>query len=204
MVQRGLLIIVSGPSGAGKGTVCKRLAELMPDLWISVSCTTRSAREGEIPGVTYFFKTHAEFEQMMKRGDLLEWAQVYSNYYGTPRGPIEERLEQGYNVVLEIEMQGAAQVKQQFPQGVFIFLIPPSLDELKRRLIGRGSETQATFNERFGSVEQELARMSEYDYVVVNDTVEAAVERMMAIITAEACSVPRHLDYYHNLMKGAY
>lgn len=202
MVQRGLLIIVSGPSGAGKGTVCKKLSELLPELWVSVSCTTRSPRNGETEGVTYFFKTQEEFQVMIQDGQLLEWAQIYSNSYGTPRQPIEQKLAEGYNVILEIEMQGAMQVKQKFPEGVFIFLIPPSLDELKRRLLARGSETVDTFQERFGSVFQELESMSKYDYVVVNDTVDSAVARMQSIIEAESCSVRRHLEYYHNLMRG--
>lgn len=202
MIQKGLLIVLSGPSGAGKGTVCKALLPKMPTTHYSVSCTTRQPREGEVEGVNYFFKTVEEFKEMVANDELLEYAEVYTNYYGTPRKYVEETLEAGENVVLEIDIQGALQVKKRFPHGVFIFLIPPSLSELKSRIIGRGTETEESFNRRFGAAAEEMSYISEYDYVVVNDEVANACEKIRAIITTELCSVKRNLDYYNELIKG--
>ena len=202
MIQKGLLIVLSGPSGAGKGTVCKALLPSMPTTHYSVSCTTRQPRDGEVEGVNYFFKTVEEFKEMVANNELLEYAEVYTNYYGTPRKYVEDTLAAGENVVLEIDIQGALQVKKQFPHGVFIFLIQPSLSELKSRIIGRGSETEESFNRRFGAAAEEMSYISEYDYVVVNDEVANACEKIRAIITTELCSVKRNLDYYNDLIKG--
>ena len=201
MIQKGLLIVLSGPSGAGKGTVCKALLPTMPTTHYSVSCTTRQPREGEVEGVNYFFKTVEEFKSMVANDDLLEYAEVYTNFYGTPRKYVEETLEAGRNVILEIDIQGALQVKKQFPHGVFIFLIPPSLNELKSRIIGRGSETEESFNRRFGAAAEEMSYISEYDYVVVNDEVANACDKIRSIISSELCSVKRNLDYYNSLIK---
>ena len=201
MIQKGLLIVLSGPSGAGKGTVCKALLPTMPTTHYSVSCTTRQPREGEVEGVNYFFKTVEEFKSMVANDDLLEYAEVYTNFYGTPRKYVEETLEAGRNVILEIDIQGALQVKKQFPHGVFIFLIPPSLNELKSRIIGRGSETEESFNRRFGAAAEEMSYISEYDYVLVNDEVANACDKIRSIISSELCSVKRNLDYYNSLIK---
>jgi guanylate kinase len=202
MVQKGLLIVLSGPSGAGKGTVCKAMLPTMTTTNFSVSCTTRQPREGEVEGVNYFFKSIDEFKGMIERDELLEWAEVYTNFYGTPRKYVDETLDAGENVLLEIDIQGALQVKKKFPNGVFIFLIPPSLDELRSRILGRGSETEESFNRRFGAASDEMSYISEYDYVVVNDEVEKASEKIKAIIAAELCSVKRNLEYYNKLIKG--
>lgn len=191
--ETGILFVLSGPSGAGKGTVCKALMERMPDLCLSISATTRSPRAGEQHGVNYFFRTHAQFEEMIAGDELLEWARVFDNYYGTPRSFVEDRLQEGNDVLLEIDIQGAMQVRKRYPQGVFIFLIPPSATELKARILGRGTETDESFRQRFGAARHELQMMKEYNYVVVNDVVAAACERIEAIITAEHCSVPRNL-----------
>ncbi|MBL0388821.1 guanylate kinase [Tumebacillus sp. ITR2] len=201
MVQKGLLIVLSGPSGAGKGTVCKAMLPTMKTTHYSVSCTTRAPREGEVEGVNYFFKSVDQFKTMISNDELLEWAEVYTNYYGTPRKYVDDMLNAGENVLLEIDIQGALQVKKKFPNGVFIFLIPPSLQELKTRIVGRGSETEESLNIRFGAAAEEMSYISEYDYVVVNDEVEKAADRIRAIITAEQCSVQRNLEYYTSLIK---
>lgn len=192
-VPTGILFVLSGPSGAGKGTVCKALMQRTQSLCVSISVTTRSPRVGEREGVNYFFKSNAEFEDMIAAGELLEWAKVFDNYYGTPRSFVERQLLDGHDVLLEIDIQGAMQVKQHFPDGVFIFLIPPSATELEARILGRGTETEDSFQKRFGAARHELAMMREYDYVVVNDFVEAACGKIEDIRSAEHCSVKRNL-----------
>lgn len=187
----GLLVIVSGPSGVGKGTVCNRLRQMVPKLAYSISATTRSPREGEQHGVNYFFQTKEEFQAMIERDELIEWAEYVGNYYGTPRKYVEETLASGKDVLLEIEVQGAQQVKKRFPNGVFIFLAPPSLEELKERIIGRGTESEESLRSRLAVASSELKQMAQYDYVVVNDEVEKACERIQAILVAEHCKTNR-------------
>jgi len=191
--RTGILFVLSGPSGAGKGTVCKALMQKTQSLCLSVSVTTRAPRFGEQEGVNYFFKSCADFEEMMASDQLLEWAKVYDNYYGTPRSFVERKLAEGHDVLLEIDIQGALQVKKHFPKGVFIFLIPPSATELQARILSRGTETEASFQQRFGAARHELAMMREYDYVVVNDFVDTACRRVEDIRSAEHCSVERNL-----------
>ena len=193
MTNNGLLIVISGPSGAGKGTICKALSEDQ-DLWISVSATTREPRSGEVDGVNYYFLNKQEFVEKISEDDFFEYAEVYGNYYGTPKWKTLEAIYNGKDVVLEIDIQGALKVKQQYPEGVFIFILPPSMEELKQRIINRGTETEESLIRRFKSAYQEVNYISKYNYAVVNDTVENAVDKIKAILTAEKCRVDRLKD----------
>lgn len=193
MKRRGILFVLSGPSGAGKGTVCKALIEDKVPMQVSVSVTTRAPREGEIEGRNYFFRSVESFKEMIERDELLEWARVYDNFYGTPRSFVDEQLDGGHDILLEIDIQGAMQVKERFPSGVFIFLIPPSQKELESRILARGSETQESFNKRAGAAREELQKMRAYDYVVVNDTISEACRKIRCIIEAEHLQVARNL-----------
>ncbi|MBA4542489.1 MULTISPECIES: guanylate kinase [Thermoactinomyces] len=190
-LREGLLIVVSGPSGVGKGTVCSALRKKMPELTYSISATTRPPRESEVDGVNYFFKTVPEFKKMIQNDELIEWAQYVGNYYGTPRRFVEETLASGQDILLEIEVQGAMQVREKFPQGIFIFLVPPSFEDLKRRILNRGTETETSLAHRLDAATDELKQIERYDYVVINDEVEQACERIRAIITAEHCRKDR-------------
>lgn len=190
MRNKGQLIVISGPSGAGKGTVCKALLE-KNDFWISISATTRSPRNGEIDGVNYYFITKEKFLERIESEDFLEYAEVYGNYYGTPKSEVLKVLESGRNVILEIDIQGALKVKRAYPDGLFIFILPPSMEELKNRITNRGSETPESLITRFTSAHEEITFVSKYDYAVVNDTVDNACEKIQSIITAERCRVDR-------------
>ncbi|QGS68622.1 guanylate kinase [Oceanobacillus sp. 143] len=185
VAEKGILFILSGPSGVGKGTVRKRLFEESTELQYSISMTTRQKRPGEVDGVDYFYKTNEEFERLIGQNQLLEHAKYVNNYYGTPRKYVEETLEKGLDVFLEIEVQGALQVKENFPQGVFIFLFPPSLVELKNRIVNRGTESQELVLNRLKEARKEIEMMDAYDYVVVNDNVDHAVAKVKAIIQSE-------------------
>jgi len=183
--DKGILLVLSGPSGVGKGTVCKALRQCTPDLIYSVSATTRAPRENEIDGVNYFFKSREQFQQLIQDNQMLEWAEYVGNYYGTPRKFVEETLNSGKDIILEIEVQGAMKVKQSFPDGVFIFLLPPSMDELESRIVGRGTETQDVIRSRMSVAMDEIRLMEHYDYAIVNDHVEQACERIQSILVAE-------------------
>lgn len=190
--RKGLLLVVSGPSGAGKGTICKALLNKNDQIKLSVSATTRKPRNGEVHGVNYFFIEKEEFKTMISNGEFLEYAQIYDNFYGTPKAAIIECLENGQDVVLEIEMQGAKQIKEVYPEGVFIFVLPPSLEELKSRIVGRGTETQEEIEKRFSCAFEEINQIVNYDYFIVNEDIEKSVSDVESIICAEKNKVTRY------------
>ena len=194
MTQQGVLIVLSGPSGAGKGTICQRLLRSYPALHYSVSATTRTPRKGEINGKNYWFIDKEQFQLMIENDDLLEWAEVYGNFYGTPRRYVQEQLNSGKDVVLEIDIQGAMQIKTKFPQGIFIYIIPPSLDELAQRIYKRGTDSMESIKRRLSCAGHELAAARRYHYLVINDDVSVAVNKVEAILTAEKCKVERNLN----------
>jgi len=199
--ENGILFILSGPSGVGKGTVRRELFNRANDLAYSISMTTREKRPGEAEGVDYFYKTNEEFEQLIEAGQLLEYAKFVNNYYGTPRKYVEDTLQEGKDVFLEIEVQGAMQVKKNFPEGVFIFLFPPSLEELKNRIVERGTESQESVLKRLKEARKEIDMMDAYDYVVVNDDVDAAVTKIQSIIQSEHCKRERIAKQYKQLLE---
>lgn len=184
-MRKGLLILISGPSGTGKGTVCDLLRQKHPEISYSISATTRQPRPGEQDGVNYYFYTKEEFREMIDQGQLLEWAEVYGNFYGTPKQKVLDRLEAGEDILLEIDTQGALNVMKVMPEGLFIFLLPPSLEELAVRLKGRGTETEESLYRRLGAAVDEIKLATKYRYVVVNDKVEDAQETIANIIEAE-------------------
>lgn len=184
-MRKGLLILISGPSGTGKGTVCDLLRQKHPEISYSISATTRQPRPGEQDGVNYYFYSREKFQEMISKGQLLEWAEVYGNFYGTPKQQVIDRLEAGEDILLEIDTQGALNVMKLMPDGLFIFLLPPSLEELASRLKGRGTETEESLKRRLGAAVDEIKLAKKYRYVVINDQVEKAQEKIANIIEAE-------------------
>ena len=196
-MNRGLLIVVSGASGTGKGTVCKKILADLPAVAYSISATTRAPRPGEVDGKEYYFISRDEFKAWIDDGKFLEFAEVYGNYYGTPLNKIEERLKRGEDILLEIDVQGALNVKRKMPEGIYIFLLPPSLEELRRRIEGRGTETPESLKRRLANAVAEIQIGREYDYAVVNDSVDNAAAQIKAILAAERCKVARNLDKFN-------
>lgn len=194
MSHRGILTVVSGFSGAGKGTVMKELVK-KPDYKLSISATTRLPREGEVDGREYFFLTREKFESMIESGQFIEHAEYVGNYYGTPKKYVEEQLEAGYNVILEIEIQGALHVKEVFPDALLLFIVPPSAQILKERLINRGTEDAATVNKRMNRAVEEAQYMEQYDYLVVNDKLDDCVEAVHHIILSEKDKVKYNKEF---------
>ena len=201
MANKGLLIVISGPSGAGKGTICNELIK-RDGFYLSVSATTRLPRKGEAEGVNYYFLSKEDFTKKIERNDFFEYAEVYGNYYGTPKAKVLEMLDKGKDVILEIDIQGALKVKETYPDGIFIFILPPSMEELKKRIIGRGSETPESLMRRFKSAYAEINYVSKYNYAVVNDSIECAAEKIESIISAEKCRVDRIEESLLNSKEG--
>ena len=187
MNKRGTLFVVTGPSGAGKGTVLKKVMAATDHLYFSISATTRAPRPGEVHGVHYHFITRESFAQLIREERLLEHAEYVGNFYGTPLDPVLEHLAQGDDVILEIEIQGAKQVKARYPEAALVFIAPPSFDELERRLRGRGPETEETILRRMDTARRECAHMDAFQYIVLNDTPENGAYELLSIITAHRC-----------------
>lgn len=188
-MTKGKLFVISGPSGAGKGTICKEVLDGERNIKMSVSMTTRAPRDGEIDKVHYHFVDHEKFLTLIEDDGFLEHANVYGNFYGTPKKQVMEWLEQGIDVILEIDVQGALQVKKTYPEGVFIFILPPSIEELKKRIMGRGSETEETMARRLGAALREISCIDQYDYRVINEDLDTAIGCVRSIITAEQCTL---------------
>lgn len=203
MNQKGLLLVVSGPSGCGKGTVLSQVFAKQPNTYYSVSATTRAPRPGEVDGVQYHFLTKEAFEEKIAAGQMLEYAQYAGNYYGTPAQAVDAQLAEGKNVVLEIEVQGAKQVKQRRPQAVMIFIMPPSMKELRRRLTDRGTESQEVIQRRLETACREMPQAKDYDYIVFNDTVEEAANDICAILRAGRCLAGENLARLEQAIKDA-
>ncbi len=195
MNSKGLLVVVSGPSGVGKGTVCAEYVKKHDDCALSVSATTRAAREGERDGVNYYFIGEDEFVKKIKEGGFLENAVFCGNRYGTPKAPVLKMLEEGRDVILEIEVQGAMQVRSSYPEGVFVFVLPPDMKTLEQRLRGRNTESDEVIEKRLSRAKEEFNFIEKYNYVLVNDAVENAVRKLGEIIKAEKCVMARNYEY---------
>ena len=204
MNQQGILVVVSGFSGAGKGTLMKELLKRYDNYALSVSATTRQPREGEKDGEDYFFVNREYFQQMIEEGRLVEYAQYVNHYYGTPRDSVEKKMAEGKDVILEIEIQGALKVKKRFPDALLIFVTPPSAGELRRRLVGRGTETIEVINARLRRAAEEASGMEAYDYLLINDEIDACVEQMHQLITLQHSKTCYHLDFLSRMREELY
>ena len=199
MFREGLLVVVSGPSGTGKGTVLNYLREREKSIKFSVSATTRQPRSGEVDGVNYFFKTNEEFENMIKNGELVEWVRYCDNYYGTPKKCIEDTIKSGYDCLLEIEVEGALNIKKIYPDCVSIFILPPSFEELRRRIESRGTEKPEVIEKRMEKALKEMKLIDKYDYVIINDEVEKAVNSICYILASEKLKSSRNKNILESI-----
>ena len=200
-MPKGILTVLSGFSGAGKGTAMKRLMEKYDDYALSISATTRNPREGEVDGREYFFKATEEFEKMIAQDELIEYARYVNHYYGTPRSYVEEQLENGKDVILEIEIQGALKVKEKFPDTLLVFITPPSAKELRRRLIGRGTESMEVIEQRLARAKEEAEGIDDYDCLIVNDDLESCVDELNSVIQNEKKKVARNGEFISKIRK---
>lgn len=201
-MDRGILVVVSGFSGAGKGTIMKRLMEKYDNYALSISVTTRSPREGEQDGREYFFRTREEFEELIRQEQLIEYAQYVGNHYGTPKAYVDEQLDSGKDVILEIEIQGALKVKERFPETLLLFVTPPSAQELKKRLETRGTETEKSVRDRLDRAKEEAEGVSGYDYLLVNDDLETCVDVMHQVIQSEHHRIQRNQGLVQKIVQG--
>ncbi len=201
MKDEGILLVVSGPSGAGKGTICSALRQAYPDIHYSVSMTTRAPRSGEKEGISYYFRKETEFRELIQRNAFLEYAQVYDHFYGTPKKYVLDQVARGKTVLLEIDIQGAMQVKKTYPKGVFIYIVPPSLQILSQRIHDRGTDSEEVIQKRLSQITRELALAHQYDYIIVNDVLEQAVRKTSAILEAERCKLSRNEGQIETIFK---
>ncbi|MDE7464067.1 MAG: guanylate kinase [Clostridiales bacterium] len=199
-MDKGLLVVISGPSGAGKGTIYRKVIE-RAGMQRSVSVTTRAPRPGEVDGVDYFFRTEEQYQQMIAAGEFLETAEVYHNFYGTPKAPVFENIDNGRDVLFEVDVHGARSIKRKYHEAVLIFVMTPDFEELEKRLRGRGTETEKSIRTRLGSAKHELSKYDLFDYIVFNDDVEEATAKVMKIINAERCRVKNNINAITNLLK---
>ena len=204
MNHQGILVVVSGFSGAGKGTLMKELLKRYDNYALSISATTRAPREGETDGKEYFFVTTEQFEKMRAERKLVEYAQYVNNYYGTPKEYVEQKMAEGKDVILEIEIQGALKVKKRFPDALLLFVTPPSAEELRRRLVGRGTETLEVINARLARAAEEASGMEAYDYLLINDDLDRCVEEMHQLIQLQHRKTSYHLDFLSKMREDLY
>lgn len=203
MNNKGLLFVFSGPSGVGKGTIMRNFTAAHPENYISVSATTRKPRPGEEDGVHYYFMSKQEFLSLAESGGMLEFANFSGNYYGTPKEPVYRMLSEGKNVFLEIEVQGAAKIKQLCPEAIFIFVMPPNMNELTRRLIDRNTEDPKTIELRLSNARREIEQAKNYDYIIVNNTIEEAVKELSAIVCSSKCTYDNMKEFIDEVLKNA-
>lgn len=198
-MEKGLLVVISGPSGAGKGTIYRNIIE-RTGMKRSVSVTTRKPRPGEREGVDYYFRSEEEYQRMIAAGEFLETAEVYKNYYGTPKAPVFENLDNGYDVLFEVDVHGARSIKKKYPEAVAVFIMTPDFKTLEERLVGRGTETEEAIKTRLGSAKRELSEYALFDYIVFNDDAEEATRRVLDIINAEKCRIKNNIAVIKNLL----
>ena len=201
-MRKGTSLVLSGPSGSGKGTLVKEYTDKYSDVFVSVSATTRNPREGERYGVNYFFLTVEEFKQKIGENGFLEYAQFCENYYGTPRESVEKKLNEGLDVILEIDVQGAFQVKENCPDAVLVFTMPPSYEILKQRLIGRGTESMEVIQKRLNAAVDEFRQAEKYDYIIINDKIETAAEELRAIFVSEKCRMKNNQEFTKGVLNN--
>lgn len=199
MKKKGLLIVLSGPSGSGKGTICKSFLEKNEKVGLSISATTRAPRDGEVDGTHYFFIDKPKFEEMIQKKELLEYVHVFDNYYGTPKKYVDDKIESGDDVILEIEIEGAKNIKTSYPDAVLIFVLPPTIEELRRRICSRGTETMEQIEKRLDRSIREISEIEQYSYFIVNDDLEYSVKELEAIVLAEKNRVSRYTKQIREL-----